>query len=392
MDLLTLTISTVMFSAMTAAALVSLYITNKTNKAMCDWAIAGVLFFSCNLSILISTFFTLPWLLSPVLSNVMYIAAHGFIFSGIVRHTRNENAYLTIAIICAMVFLIQFAPHVSESVTFRLLTILPMMMALNGLSLFHLWRFRNSSLGKGYWAAGCALSLFIVYTLVHMGMVLSYPEKLEYLGDDIVQTTNLLATTLYDAGITLGVIFIHAWHRETTLRNLSRTDALSGWYNRHALNEFATREFACCQRDKTTFAFVTFDIDYFKKVNDTYGHLIGDHALKHIASVAKNATREYDYHFRHGGEEFVLMFSGLQINDIEVVAERVRRAIHAAPFVTPTDTIPLSISLGIAAMEPDDLNWHVVLERADNAMYRAKKGGRNKAERFNHQKLALVKA
>ena len=133
-------------------------------------------------------------------------------------------------------------------------------------------------------------------------------------------------------------------------------------------------------------------IDYFKKVNDTYGHLIGDHALKHIASVAKNATREYDYHFRHGGEEFVLMFSGLQINDIEVVAERVRRAIHAAPFVTPTDTIPLSISLGIAAMEPDDLNWHVVLERADNAMYRAKKGGRNKAERFNQQKLALVKA
>ncbi len=392
MDLLTLTICTVMFSAMTAAALVSLYVTNRTDKAMRDWAIAGVFFFVCNLVILASTTYAMPWLLSPVLTNVMYIGAHGFILSGITRHTRNESATRTVALFTTLVFAIQFIPAVRENVSYRLLAILPVMLTLNVLSLFHLWRLRNTCMGKGYWSAIGVLTLFIAFTLVNMVVLLVYPTQLEFLGRDIVQTTNLLATTLYIAGITLGIVFIHVWQRELTLQTISRTDALSGWFNRHALNEFAQREFARCQRDQTAFAFIIFDIDHFKKVNDTYGHTVGDDAIRHVSHVAKDATREYDYHFRLGGEEFVLMLSGLKISDIKVVAERVRHAIQSAPFSTAEDSVSLSLSLGIATMEKDDLNWHVVLERADNALYRAKKSGRNKSELFNSQRLSLVKA
>lgn len=391
MDLLTLTICTVMFSAMTAAALVSLYVTKRTDKALRDWARAGVLFFVCNLAILASATYSMPWLLSPVLTNVLYIAAHGFILSGITRHTRNVSATRTVVLFSSLVLAIQFVPAVSENVSFRLLAIVPVMLTLNVLSLFHLWRFRNTCMGKGYWTAIGVLTLFIAFTVVNMIVIMVFPSQLEFLGSDIVQTTNLLATTLYIAGITLGIVFIHAWQRELTLQTISRTDALSGWFNRHALNEFANREFARCQRDQTTFAFISFDIDHFKNVNDTYGHTVGDDAIRHIAHVAKEATREYDYHFRLGGEEFAIMVSGLKVGEIRIVAERVRNAIQQTPFKTKGENIQLSASVGLATSEEGDLSWHVVLERADNALYRAKKSGRNTTRYISTNNLTLVK-
>ena len=326
-----------------------------------------------------------------MLSNTLYIAAHGFVLSGITSQTRSVNSHLSIGVFSAFVLLMHFNDAISSNVEFRMLAIYPVMLTLNLLSVFHLWRFRHSAHGKSYWAVMTIILLFIVHTASSAVTILLFPDHLEFLGNDIIQTTNSLVVLLYISGLTLGLIFVHAWKREVTLKTVSRTDALTGWFNRHALNESASREFIRCQRNQLSFAFVTFDIDFFKNVNDQYGHTTGDRAIRHIANVAREATREYDYHFRLGGEEFVIMLAGLKVSDVKAIAERVRFAIQSTPLCMGTESLPLSVSVGMATMEQGDLGWHVVLERADDALYAAKKGGRNNTRFLTANALSLVK-
>ena len=391
MDLFTLSLCTVLLSAMMAITLSALFLTNTADKAMRDWSLAGVCFLACSLLILVASVRTVPWLLTPVLSNTLYIAAHGFVLSGITSQTRSVNSHLSIGVFSAFVLLMHFNDAISSNVEFRMLAIYPVMLTLNLLSVFHLWRFRHSAHGKSYWAVMTIILLFIVHTASSAVTILLFPDHLEFLGNDIIQTTNSLVVLLYISGLTLGLIFVHAWKREVTLKTVSRTDALTGWFNRHALNESASREFIRCQRNQLSFAFVTFDIDFFKNVNDQYGHTTGDRAIRHIANVAREATREYDYHFRLGGEEFVIMLAGLKVSDVKAIAERVRFAIQSTPLCMGTESLPLSVSVGLATMEQGDLGWHVVLERADDALYAAKKGGRNNTRFLTANALSLVK-
>ena len=391
MDLFTLSLCTVLLSAMMAITLSALFLTNTADKAMRDWSLAGVCFLACSLLILVASVRTVPWLLTPVLSNTLYIAAHGFVLSGITSQTRSVNSHLSIGVFSAFVLLMHFNDAISSNVEFRMLAIYPVMLTLNLLSVFHLWRFRHSAHGKSYWAVMTIILLFIVHTASSAVTILLFPDHLEFLGNDIIQTTNSLVVLLYISGLTLGLIFVHAWKREVTLKTVSRTDALTGWFNRHALNESASREFIRCQRNQLSFAFVTFDIDFFKNVNDQYGHTTGDRAIRHIANVAREATREYDYHFRLGGEEFVIMLAGLKVSDVKAIAERVRFAIQSTPLCMGTESLPLSVSVGMATMDQGDLGWHVVLERADDALYAAKKGGRNNTRFLTANALSLVK-
>lgn len=391
MDLFTLSLCTVLLSAMMAITLSALFLTNTADKAMRDWSLAGVCFLACSLLILVASVRTVPWLLTPVLSNTLYIAAHGFVLSGITSQTRSVNSHLSIGVFSAFVLLMHFNDAISSNVEFRMLAIYPVMLTLNLLSVFHLWRFRHSAHGKSYWTVMTIILLFIVHTAGSAVAILLFPEHLEFLGNDIIQTTNSLVVLLYISGLTLGLIFVHAWKREVTLKTVSRTDALTGWFNRHALNESASREFIRCQRNQLSFAFVTFDIDFFKNVNDQYGHTTGDRAIRHIANVAREATREYDYHFRLGGEEFVIMLAGLKVSDVKAIAERVRFAIQSTPLCMGNESLPLSVSVGMATMEQGDLGWHVVLERADDALYAAKKGGRNNTRFLTANALSLVK-
>ena len=391
MDLFTLSLCTVLLSAMMAITLSALFLTNTADKAMREWSLAGGCFLACSLLILVASVRTVPWLLTPVLSNTLYIAAHGFVLSGITSQTRSVNSHLSIGVFSAFVLLMHFNDAISSNVEFRMLAIYPVMLTLNLLSVFHLWRFRHSAHGKSYWAVMTIILLFIVHTASSAVTILLFPDHLEFLGNDIIQTTNSLVVLLYISGLTLGLIFVHAWKREVTLKTVSRTDALTGWFNRHALNESASREFIRCQRNQLSFAFVTFDIDFFKNVNDQYGHTTGDRAIRHIANVAREATREYDYHFRLGGEEFVIMLAGLKVSDVKAIAERVRFAIQSTPLCMGTESLPLSVSVGMATMEQGDLGWHVVLERADDALYAAKKGGRNNTRFLTANALSLVK-
>jgi diguanylate cyclase (GGDEF)-like protein len=161
---------------------------------------------------------------------------------------------------------------------------------------------------------------------------------------------------------------------EEKLELLSTTDQLTGVYNRRAFDEFFTRERDRAVRYNKPLSLILFDIDYFKKVNDTFGHEAGDHVLQEVVNISKEQIRKVDSLFRWGGEEFILLLPETEVDGAIIVAERLRSAVEKWEFPT---TSSITISLGVSQFHKDDSD-KTLIKRADVALYEAKQGGRNR--------------
>ncbi|MEX5558049.1 diguanylate cyclase [Pseudomonas rhodesiae] len=160
------------------------------------------------------------------------------------------------------------------------------------------------------------------------------------------------------------------------LLKLATHDALTGVYNRRRFDEKLAENSLLFQRTGRTFALLLIDADYFKRINDTYGHAIGDEVLAHLASVIEKTTRATDFVARYGGEEFAVLLPEVDEPDSpEVVAEKIRAAVAAAVFPTVGQ---MTVSIGIGVAEPADRDSLALLKRADLRLYEAKAAGRNK--------------
>lgn len=157
-------------------------------------------------------------------------------------------------------------------------------------------------------------------------------------------------------------------------------DALTGLFTRNVFQTRLTEECARSQRHNTSLAVLMLDVDHFKQVNDTHGHGIGDEVLRHIAATLSGQTRSSDCPARYGGEEFVVLLPDTSPSAALHVAEKIRSKVEADCFRLPGNgTIPLTVSIGVALFPEDtgDYAWLWLVELADQAMYEAKKSGRN---------------
>ncbi|MEH6650000.1 MAG: PAS domain S-box protein [Motiliproteus sp.] len=165
---------------------------------------------------------------------------------------------------------------------------------------------------------------------------------------------------------------------EQALRRLATTDALTGLLNRRASTLAFEQELLLCKRlPAHSSVLLLMDIDYFKRVNDRYGHAVGDLALQHLSSLVEATRREIDMAGRWGGEEFVLMLPGTDLDGGRVYAERLRQQLAQTPLVLPEATLSLTVSVGVAMLAAEDPSFDASLARADRAMYQAKNNGRN---------------
>jgi len=158
------------------------------------------------------------------------------------------------------------------------------------------------------------------------------------------------------------------------LHEQSRTDELTGTGNRWYFNEVLDRELALAKRKGNPLSLVSFDIDHFKKVNDTYGHTIGDEVLQILTDTLKDKLRQTDAIFRVGGEEFIVILSGQELFEAEVVAEKLRLAVYDTVF---NEVGKVTISLGVTQMNENDEKARLLV-RVDEALYNAKESGRNR--------------
>lgn len=166
------------------------------------------------------------------------------------------------------------------------------------------------------------------------------------------------------------------------LKRLSHTDPLTGLFNRRYFNEIYDFEWKRASRDKTTLTFIMCDIDYFKKVNDTLGHIAGDEYLISIAKILRNKfKRDTDIVARYGGEEFVMLLSGLDDDDAFQMTETLRRQIADYKVSFDGSMIMSTMSFGVASCSPASQGSpEHLIARADRALYRAKEKGRNRVE------------
>jgi diguanylate cyclase (GGDEF)-like protein len=163
------------------------------------------------------------------------------------------------------------------------------------------------------------------------------------------------------------------------LRRLARTDELTGALNRAALLGDGQHQLALCQRQQRPFSALLLDLDFFKRINDTWGHQAGDDALRHSFRTLRDDLRSYDVLFgRYGGEEFVLFLPGVAMAQACALAERLRATLAAHPLVRAEQpAIPLTVSIGVSEATVGT-SLDPLLARADAALYRAKAGGRNR--------------
>ncbi|MFP4296967.1 MAG: diguanylate cyclase [Spirulinaceae cyanobacterium] len=161
------------------------------------------------------------------------------------------------------------------------------------------------------------------------------------------------------------------------LEKLAHIDPLTEVWNRRYFEEIAQREFTRAQRYQRLFSVLMLDIDYFKKINDTYGHIVGDEILKALAKVSLNNLRKTDYLGRFGGEEFIAILPETARNTALEIAQRLREAIAQMVVPYETNLIQITVSIGVTTYHPRDDEFKKVLARSDNALYAAKNQGRN---------------
>jgi diguanylate cyclase (GGDEF)-like protein len=160
---------------------------------------------------------------------------------------------------------------------------------------------------------------------------------------------------------------------------MAMIDSLTGLYNRRQLFNLGQVEFSRACRYNHSISVIMLDIDLFKKVNDVYGHLIGDQVLQQIANRCRSILRTSDIIGRYGGEEFVILLPETKIQQAQNIANRIRLLVLDKPIITDRGDISVSVSLGLSSMEGDcDSRLEWVIDQADQALLKAKASGRNR--------------
>ena len=221
------------------------------------------------------------------------------------------------------------------------------------------------------------LSSILVSELVTQGFNLITENRLSLSGALVALVVPLIVAPIF-SGVQVQSIHQLEQAREA-MHRLSITDELTQIYNRRYFMEVARQAFTDRQKGMP-FAVVLFDADDFKKVNDTYGHVVGDQVLRHIAEVTQASIRKGDVLARYGGEEFIVLLPQTDQAQALEVAERIQQAILFNPAYSAGEPLKVTVSMGVATCQPYMQDPDDLLIAADDALYRAKNLGKNRIE------------
>ncbi|MEL6963538.1 MAG: GGDEF domain-containing protein [Pseudomonadota bacterium] len=202
--------------------------------------------------------------------------------------------------------------------------------------------------------------------------------------DDVVETMtrlnelNIRHIPVLEGGRAVAMLSIRDFeHACKELQEQATTDGLTGLSNRRAFEAKLHSEHQLHRRFKAPLSVAMFDVDHFKKINDTFGHSVGDQVLVELAWMLKSDLRSFDHVARVGGEEFAILFPHTDLTDAATACERIVQFIESETISTNAGGIPVTISAGLSILQPKDGAGSDVLRRADELLYQAKAAGRN---------------
>jgi diguanylate cyclase (GGDEF)-like protein len=225
------------------------------------------------------------------------------------------------------------------------------------------------------------IAMGLAIGLVYMGLDLMYrrAEPMMAVPESLLGWLHYinLATMLAVMAVLASIYYRLVRRSERRLHELACTDPLTQLRNRRFMMEVAQHEAAVVERGGRPLAVLLGDVDHFKRVNDQHGHVVGDGVLRAIARVLRDGVREVDHVARWGGEEFLLLLPGTELDEAQKVADRLRAAVLALADVEGRRELGLSITLGLAELRPGE-SIEQALMRADRALYEGKQAGRNR--------------
>jgi len=208
----------------------------------------------------------------------------------------------------------------------------------------------------------------------HLGVMIAATGS-EYADDRTTSTLHLFSRNI---GLALNNALSHS-----KFQRLAAYDSLTNVYNRRFGMARLKEDFGRALREKTALSVVMVDIDHFKNVNDTYGHLVGDKAIIMISTILKNVLRDGDIVVRYGGEEFLMILQAANSKDAAIVCERIRHQVQDSLFRANDQQIQITVSIGVSAFPEIEVKDEIdLIDKADQALYQAKQTGRNKVVQY----------
>jgi diguanylate cyclase (GGDEF)-like protein len=217
-------------------------------------------------------------------------------------------------------------------------------------------------------------SLLVLPLLMHdraLGTLILGARRRHAFGDPVRPTLEVLASHL--AVSLSNARMVHK------LETMATTDGLTGLLNKRAMNEAAVQKIAAAARFKRRLAVLVTDIDFFKKVNDTYGHDVGDQVIRGLGELLKRHKRTTDMVARFGGEEFVVLCEQTDEKGAMLLAERIREELGKTSFHTPNGPVSVTCSIGVSTFPEAGGDWEALFKAADEALYVSKRSGRNRS-------------
>jgi diguanylate cyclase (GGDEF)-like protein len=318
---------------------------------------------------------SLPALVSSILGYGVIAFGLGLVLRGLRVYCASTLSWTNIAIITGIALVISaYYTLVAPSLRARLCFSGFYFGLLNWLCAAAImrrrsWRVSGIAAG-GFLLLGLALFLRGMHLLTQSGPA-----------DDassLIIGLSALVVPLAQMCIAFGLILMVMWRYAERLRRLSTLDALTGALNRAGLEMQGKRTGLRAQRGGRSLAVIMIDVDYFKVINDTYGHPVGDEVLRHLARLLRLELRPHDLLARFGGEEFVLVLDGVDHVQALSVAERLRARIEYEMVELDKLSVRYTASMGVVCSDQHDYDLIRLISAGDAAMYEAKRAGRNR--------------
>ncbi len=222
---------------------------------------------------------------------------------------------------------------------------------------------------------GSLLLLPLVFEKEFIGMIAFFADKVNAFSPHQMELLEVLST---QASISIANARFHS-----EIEKMATTDGLTGLFNHRHFQERLSSEVKRFKRSLEPISLLLIDIDYFKKVNDTFGHPAGDKILQGVAKILHKTVRNIDFPARYGGEEFAAILLGTESGGAKNMSERLRKSVMDNIFDADGKEMQVTVSIGISTISSiNDTKEHLI-ERADQALYHAKKNGRNQSVLWN---------
>ena len=352
-----------------------------------SWALAYLLF-AGGMALLL-TRNVAPAFISIILANGLLAVGILLIYRGLLRFSalalpRGWPVALLAAYMVGLLFFTYSLPLYSA----RVLIVVSFFTIVCGMSLALIWSLPAKKRTHGIRLVAVSVVVIILAAVVRGGNALTLAKSSyapHILDNGAVLPYYLLANTLSIVFLSMAlVVLIHERLREE-LHELAAHDPLTGVLTRRVIIDILDKTVARLQRTGEAFSLMMFDLDNFKKINDTYGHLAGDEVLSTVIRAMESALRTEDYIGRYGGEEFLVVMAGQDPASITAVAERIRHIAEETEVAHGVEVIRCTVSIGAATISRSTSDTgNTLLALVDSALYEAKAAGRNRVIVLQH--------